>query len=129
MSADILTIVMFVFGVLISILSNFFWNKIKGYDDKFVRVDDDMNEFQHMFNNKINILENRTTAIESSTVTKDDLYNAINSLNETLKKDAERRDEKLYPILTNLQQQLTMIQTQNSNRSRRWDDGQDHPSS
>lgn len=94
-----------IFAALIGAVSKFFWNKIKDHESRHDKAERLLQEIDDKLVRRVNEVENRTTAIESSTVSKDDLFQAITTINE----QAAKRDEKIYDKLDDLGRQIDSL--------------------
>lgn len=99
---EVIMVIIAVAGGLMGIIGTFFWNKIKGYDEQHKDVRREISEVDDRLSTRMNAIENRATAIESSTVTKEDLFNAISTIND----QASKRDEKIYDKLETLSKKI-----------------------
>jgi len=99
---EVIMVIIAVTGGLMGIIGTFFWNKIKGYDEQHKDVRREISEVDDRLSTRMNAIENRATAIESSTVTKEDLFNAISTIND----QASKRDEKIYDKLETLSKKI-----------------------
>ena len=97
------TILTFLIGVILK----FLWNKLKGHEDRHDKVEAWLKDIDERLDRRVNDVENRTTAIESSTVSKDDLFNAITTINE----QAQRRDERIYAKLDEMMTEISSLRT------------------
>jgi hypothetical protein len=95
------TILTFLIGVILK----FLWNKLKGHEDRHDKVEAWLKDIDERLDRRVNDVENRTTAIESSTVSKDDLFNAITTINE----QAQRRDERIYAKLDEMMTEISSL--------------------
>lgn len=107
---EVTMVILTIAGLIMGAASKFFWNKIKSYDDLHSEIKKDIRELDDRVSSRLNKVENRATTIESTTVTKEDLFRAITEINEK----AERRDEKLYDKLELLANRLDEIRYERS---------------
>lgn len=99
---EVVMVIIAIVGGLMGVSGTFFWNKIKSFDEQHKDVRREISEVDERLSTRMNAIENRATAIESSTVTKEDLFQAITTINE----QASKRDEKLYGKLEALSKKV-----------------------
>lgn len=87
----ILTIVIALMGVVGKLV----WNKMGTYDRLHQEVRQEVKDIDERLVARMNRVESRATTLESTIVTKDDLFNLVN----TLREDGVRRDERMYDKL------------------------------
>jgi len=104
-----------IFLFLLGLLSKFGWNKIQDHERRHDNAEDSIKELDNKISERMAQVENRATAMESSIVTKDDLFNAINTINE----QASKRDEKIYEKLGDFSSSLAQIKVEIARSSRR----------
>jgi hypothetical protein len=74
------------------------WNKLSNYDRQHIEVRQEVKNIDERLVARMNKVESRATTLESTIVTKDDLFNLVN----TLREDGVRRDERIYDKLESL---------------------------
>jgi len=94
-----------IISVLLGFVIKFFWSRIKNHEDRHDKVETWLKDIDERLEKRVNDVENRTTAIESSTVSKDDLFNAITTINE----QAQRRDERIYAKLDEMMTEISSL--------------------
>lgn len=99
---EVVMVILVIVGGLMGIVGAFFWNKVKTFDDQHKDVRREISDVDERLSTRMNAIENRATAIESSTVTKEDLFQAITTIND----QASKRDEKIYDKLEYLSDKL-----------------------
>ena len=85
-------------SLLTPVVGKFFWDKLKNYDTQHAEVRKEVKEIDDRLSARMNKVESRATTLESTIVTKDDLF----SLVHTLREDGVRRDERIYDKLESL---------------------------
>lgn len=99
---EVVMVILVIVGGLMGLIGTFFWNKVKTFDDQHKDVRKEISDVDERLSTRMNAIENRATAIESSTVTKEDLFQAITTIND----QASKRDEKIYDKLEYLSDKL-----------------------
>jgi len=92
---EMVMVIIAIASILMGIVGKFFWDKLNSYDNKHTVLISRVVDIDTRLSSRMNTVENRATAIESTIVTKEDLFNIANVLRE----DAEKRNEKLYDKL------------------------------
>lgn len=105
---EVVMVIIAIVGGLMGITGTFFWNKLKSYDEQHKDLRRNISDLDERISTRINAIENRATAIETSTVTKEDLFQAITTINE----QASKRDEKLYGKLEDLSRKFEDLRYQ-----------------
>lgn len=95
---EVLMVIFAIVTLLMPILGKFFWDKLKNYDTQHSEVRKEVKEIDDRLSARMNKVESRATTLESTIVTKDDLFNLVN----TLREDGIRRDERIYDKLESL---------------------------
>lgn len=105
-------VIITIVSLLMGITGKFFWDKMTRYDKDHTKVNGRIDELDTRLTSRINLIENRATAIESTTVTKDDLYQMANVLRE----DNIKRDEKIYEKLEVLSSKIEDLRYEQSRK-------------
>ena len=95
---EVLLLILAIVTLLMGIVGRFFWNKLNNYDEQHRSVRQEVKEIDDRLSARMNKVESRATTLESTIVTKDDLFALMN----TLREDGVRRDERIYDKLESL---------------------------
>lgn len=95
---EVLMVVLTIVSFILGIVGKFFWNKLHGYDEQYKSIQQEVREIDDRLSARMNKVESRATTLESTIVTKDDLFALMN----TLREDGVRRDERIYDKLESL---------------------------
>ncbi len=103
---EVLMVIFAIVTLLMGIVGKFFWNKLNSYDTQHSEVRQEVKEIDDRLSARMNKVESRATTLESTIVTKDDLFNLVNTLREDgikrddrLKEDVARNNERIYDKL------------------------------
>ena len=118
---EVLMVIFAIVTLLMPILGKFFWDKLKNYDTQHSEVRKEVKEIDDRLSARMNKVESRATTLESTIVTKDDLFNLVN----TLREDGIRRDERIYDKLESLATKVEALLYERAKHNKRSTDYQE----
>lgn len=118
---EVLMAILTIVTLLMGIVGKFFWNKLNNYDEQHKSVRQEVKEIDDRLSARMNKVESRATTLESTIVTKDDLFALVN----TLREDGVRRDERIYDKLESLASKVEALLYERSRFNKRATDSQE----
>lgn len=118
---EVLMVILAIVTLLMGIVGKFFWNKLNNYDEQHKSVRQEVKEIDDRLSARMNKVESRATTLESTIVTKDDLFALVN----TLREDGVRRDERIYDKLESLASKVEALLYERSRFNKRATDPQE----
>lgn len=102
---EIIMVILAIVTALMGVANKFFWNKLSSYDKQHEMVNREVKELDERLSARMSRFESRATTLESTIVTKDDLFSIVN----TLREDGVRRDERIYDKLESLSNKVEAV--------------------
>ncbi len=118
---EVMMVILAIVTALMGVASKFFWNKLGSYDKQHENVRREVREIDDRLSARMNKVESRATTLESTIVTKDDLFNLVN----TLREDGIRRDERIYDKLESLATKVEALLYERAKHNKRSTDYQE----
>jgi hypothetical protein len=118
---EVMMVILAIVTALMGVASKFFWNKLGSYDKQHENVRREVREIDDRLSARMNKVESRATTLESTIVTKDDLFNLVN----TLREDGVRRDDRIYDKLESLAAKVEALLYERAKHNKRSTDYQE----